>query len=149
VETYEQRRRRDEAAGILESTEMLIWFSAARNEVGFVRVSVRSTGTSFLLLFIRCRFPSRFTFLSILHATNYSRSEFKTDVTAKWQSIPQTRQYYENIVLGIEDQGKVEWCEEWEEESAWVGVASPRSAKGKEKERERGKKRVSSGQSGA
>ena len=72
---------------------------------------------------------------------------FMTDDAANWQSIPQTRQYYENIVLGIEDHGKVEWCEEWEDESAWVGVASPRSAKGKEKER--GKKRVSSGQSGA
>jgi hypothetical protein len=32
-ESYEMRQRREEAGRILESTEMLIWWSAARNEV--------------------------------------------------------------------------------------------------------------------
>lgn len=32
-DSYEDRQRRDEARSILESVEMLIWYSAARNEV--------------------------------------------------------------------------------------------------------------------
>ncbi|KAF2829852.1 hypothetical protein CC86DRAFT_367773 [Ophiobolus disseminans] len=88
---YEERIKREQAARILESSEMLIWYSNARNE-----------------------------------------------------SIPQTRQYFQNIVWGFEeDESGVVWREEWDGEG--VGVGSPRSAKGKEKERERGKKRVGSG----
>jgi hypothetical protein len=34
-ESYEARQKREEASRILESTEMLIWWSAARNEVRF------------------------------------------------------------------------------------------------------------------
>jgi hypothetical protein len=62
------------------------------------------------------------------------------------QSIPQTRAHFQNIVLGIAEWDRdVVWREEWEvEESA--GVGSPRSAKGKEKDR--GKRRVSSGVGG-
>jgi hypothetical protein len=33
ADSYEDRQRRDEARSILESVEMLIWYSAARNEV--------------------------------------------------------------------------------------------------------------------
>ncbi|CAO2651266.1 Nn.00g095630.m01.CDS01 [Neocucurbitaria sp. VM-36] len=92
VESYEQRQRRDEAACILESTEMLIWYAAARNE-----------------------------------------------------SIPQTRHYYQNIVLGVTDNEDAAWREEWEvstEEREREFVPSPaRSGKGKEKV----KKRVSIG----
>jgi hypothetical protein len=36
-ESYETRQKREEAARILESTEMLIWWSAARNEVSHAR----------------------------------------------------------------------------------------------------------------
>ena len=32
-ESYEARQRRDEAACILDSSEMLMWFAASRNEV--------------------------------------------------------------------------------------------------------------------
>jgi hypothetical protein len=63
----------------------------------------------------------------------------------KWetQSIPQTRQHFQNIVLGIEEvDADVAWREEWEvEERERSALASPRSAKGKERE----KRRVSSG----
>lgn len=31
-ETYEQRQRRSEAAHILDSSEMIMWYAAARNE---------------------------------------------------------------------------------------------------------------------
>jgi hypothetical protein len=68
------------------------------------------------------------------------------------QSIPQTRHHFTNILLGIEEDSEhVEWREEWEvaaDKSMVPGVGgSPRSAKGKEREREkeRGKRRVSSG----
>lgn len=49
-----------------------------------------------------------------------------------------------NIVLGIDQAEDVVWREEWEVEGVRA-VASPRSAKGKEKERERAKKRIGSG----
>jgi hypothetical protein len=61
------------------------------------------------------------------------------------QSIPQTRQHYQNIVLGIALAEDVVWREEWEMDGARGAVTSPRSAKGKERERERARKRVSSG----
>jgi hypothetical protein len=38
-EGYEARQKREEASRILESTEMLIWWSAARNEVRFFVLS--------------------------------------------------------------------------------------------------------------
>tara|TARA_R110002003_G_scaffold41_14_gene2951 strand:+ start:12110 stop:12310 length:201 start_codon:yes stop_codon:yes gene_type:complete len=59
------------------------------------------------------------------------------------QSIPQTRQHYQNIVLGIAPAEDAVWREEWEMDGARGAVTSPRSAKGKE--RERARKRVSSG----
>jgi hypothetical protein len=64
------------------------------------------------------------------------------------QSMPQTRQHFQNIVLGIEEFDEdVAWREEWEVEERMMGTvgSSPRSAKGKEREKERGKRRVSSG----
>ncbi|KAF2036366.1 hypothetical protein EK21DRAFT_49581, partial [Setomelanomma holmii] len=98
AESYESRQRREEASRILQSTEMVIWYSNARNE-----------------------------------------------------SIPQTRAHFQRIVLGISaDNEDVAWKEEWEVDDAGRdrgGVASPRSAKGKEKESQRAKggKRVGSG----
>jgi hypothetical protein len=57
------------------------------------------------------------------------------------QSIPQTRQHFQNIVLGIDDaDADVAWREEWEveeRERERSVVASPRSAKGKEREKRR------------
>ncbi|KAJ4369173.1 hypothetical protein N0V83_006257 [Neocucurbitaria cava] len=89
AESYEQRQRRDEAACILESTEMLIWYAAARNEGN-------------------CE-----------------------------QSIPATRHYYQNIVLGVLDNEDAAWREAWEVDTS-EAVASPaRSGKGKEKARKR------------
>ncbi|KAF1943120.1 hypothetical protein EJ02DRAFT_453640 [Clathrospora elynae] len=99
-EGYEARQLRDQAVGIVESEEMLMWFAAARNE-----------------------------------------------------SIPQTRHHYLNIVLGLTpDPEDIAWRDEWE--VPLVGragggerstVASPaRSAKGKEREIARVKKRISS-----
>lgn len=35
-ESYEVRQRREEAGRILESVEMLIWWSSARNEVSYI-----------------------------------------------------------------------------------------------------------------
>jgi hypothetical protein len=62
------------------------------------------------------------------------------------QSLPQTRHHFTNIVLGIEEfEEDVAWKEEWEVQGEERGVGSPRSATGKERERERGKRRVSSG----
>ncbi|KAF2114674.1 hypothetical protein BDV96DRAFT_600628 [Lophiotrema nucula] len=101
AESYEQRQRKNLAVEILENTELLIWFSSARNE-----------------------------------------------------SISATRQHYQNVLMGIEDE-EVTWREEWEvpveervkgAEGTKSVEGSPRHGKSKEKERERdkGKKRVSS-----
>ncbi|KAI8934851.1 hypothetical protein NX059_008530 [Plenodomus lindquistii] len=63
---------------------------------------------------------------------------------ARNESVPQTRQYYLNIVLGLENNAKVEWREEWElpVQEKEVMASPARGAKGKEKER--AKRRVSS-----
>ncbi|KAH4409017.1 hypothetical protein HBH92_139020 [Parastagonospora nodorum] len=60
---------------------------------------------------------------------------------ARNESVPQTRTHFRNIVLGIEERADVVWREEWELEKDAVG-ASPR---GKERERDKGKRRVVSG----
>lgn len=39
---YEERQRRDEAAGILESEEMVMWIAGVRNEVCFFPFSLIS-----------------------------------------------------------------------------------------------------------
>ncbi|KAF1917057.1 hypothetical protein BDU57DRAFT_595558 [Ampelomyces quisqualis] len=91
-ENFEARQQREAAGRILDSVEMLLWWSASREE-----------------------------------------------------SIAQTRHYFENVVRGIEDrEGGVVWREEWEVEDGdkerggmGVGSASPRSVKGKERERRR------------
>ncbi|CBX93100.1 predicted protein [Plenodomus lingam JN3] len=65
---------------------------------------------------------------------------------ARNESIPQTRHYYQNIVLGLKNEGHVEWREEWElplQERGGGELASP-TRSGQGKERERVKKRVSS-----
>jgi hypothetical protein len=62
------------------------------------------------------------------------------------QSIPQTRSHYRNIVLGLSDleDADLVWQDEWEVVSATGGAASPaRSAKGKERDGLKGKKRES------
>jgi hypothetical protein len=73
------------------------------------------------------------------------------------QSIPQTRAYYRNIVLGLE-QPPVVWKDEWEVagsasaegQGGVIGSASPaRSSKGKERDIGKMRKRVSSGQATA
>jgi len=94
AESYEQRQERDKAACILDSSEMLMWFAAARNE-----------------------------------------------------SIPQTRQYYQNIVLGLGNGRDVAWREEWEvpslqERGAEMMGSPAQGAKGKEREKAKAKKRV-------
>ncbi|KAF2622649.1 hypothetical protein BU25DRAFT_208071 [Macroventuria anomochaeta] len=98
-ESYAQRERRNEAAAILDSQEMLIWYAASRNE-----------------------------------------------------SVSQTRRYYLNVVLGVEESPR-DWKEEWEVRPMETGgpgspKGKPPKGKGKEreKERERGaKKRFSAG----
>ncbi|KAF2654093.1 hypothetical protein K491DRAFT_492290 [Lophiostoma macrostomum CBS 122681] len=60
-ESYESRQRRHNAANILDSVELLIWYSGARNE-----------------------------------------------------SIAQTRTHYQNVLLGLSDEGERLWREEWD-----------------------------------
>lgn len=114
-ESYEVRQKREQAGRILESTEMLIWWSGVRNEV------------------------------SNVYLPHNPHSLVGVDAHACQQSISQTRHHFENLVRGIEDlEGDVLWKEEWEvgdKERGVVGVGSPRSVKGKERE----KRRVSSG----
>lgn len=100
----------------MESAEMLIWWSSARNEV--------------------CPFSS-------FPGSTGSFKDWVADMHCV-QSIPQTRHHFQNVVLGIEEFEKdVVWREEWEVEGMGTvrGGGSPRSAKGKERE----KRRVSSG----
>ncbi|KAI4625560.1 hypothetical protein J4E80_002692 [Alternaria sp. BMP 0032] len=71
------------------------------------------------------------------------------------QSVPQTRAFYRNIVLGLE-QPPADWNDEWEvqgtgsgaaEGQSTIGSGSPaRSGKGKERDIAKMRKRVSSGQ---
>lgn len=65
--------------------------------------------------------------------------------SARNESIPQTRHYYQNIVLGLKNDRDVQWREEWEmaAQEKRGELASP-ARSGKGKERERVKKRVSS-----
>jgi hypothetical protein len=67
---------------------------------------------------------------------------------ARHESVAQTRRYYTNIVLGVEQPPK-EWKEEWEVRPLEsVGSPKGKSPKGKGKERERDKvpkKRFSAG----
>ena len=63
------------------------------------------------------------------------------------QSIPQTRQYYQNIVLGLGNGRDVAWREEWEvlslqERGAEMMGSPAQGAKGKEREKAKAKKRV-------
>lgn len=96
-ESYAQRQKRSEAAAILDSQEMLLWYSAARHE-----------------------------------------------------SVTQTRQYYLDIVLGVEQAPK-DWKEEWEVQHDELAGPAPspkgKSPKGKGREREKlhVKKRYSGG----
>ena len=115
---YEVRARREQAARILESGEMVIWWSGVRNEV---RTSEDGRGEG-------------------------SRGMVTGVGLIIGQSITQTRMYFQNVVWGVEE-GDVVWREEWDVDGERErGVVSPRgkgSGKEREREREKGKRRVS------
>ena len=59
---------------------------------------------------------------------------------ARYESVSQTRRYYTNIVLGVEQPERV-WKDEWEVKPLDVGSPKGKSPKGKGKERERERER--------
>ncbi|KAK8151125.1 hypothetical protein BC567DRAFT_213735 [Phyllosticta citribraziliensis] len=89
-ETYEERQRRYNAARVLESNEMLIWWSTVRNEVS-LRLPFSSHCPQWA--------PPMPTKLTISRAPRASS-----------QSIPQTRLHFENQLAGFaSDDSEPEW----------------------------------------
>lgn len=131
AESYEQRQRREEAASILESVEMLIWYAASRNEVPYPR-----------FLFPQSQPPFHAQLCAPLHCKNGP----KLMTSSRIQSLAQTRKHYQDIVYGLSKTDDVAWEDEWDvpvQERVRSGSESPKpGSKGKETAA-KGKKRAS------